>query len=147
MSQKVESNIFQQILKAKAKAIEAKRTPRTSIVPDGNCLFTIQSAKETSNPLLRIFKTFCLIKKISKEQLAFCHRLYYENLGNLPTEINTDMNNLFNALKKPAITVGVLHRLLDILGYTVVDVSYTIQKNDTKEIITIKSSDIDNINN
>ena len=145
MSKELGSSIFQQILQAKAKSVKAKRTPNTFTVTEGNCLFTIKDAKETDNPLLKIFKTFCLLKNISKEQLTFSHRLYFENLGNLPTEINTNINNLFTALKKPAITVGVLHKLLDILGYNVLEVSYTIQKKDTKEVLTIKSTDIDKL--
>lgn len=145
MSKETESNFWKQILQAKANSVKAKRTPTTFTVKEGNCLFTVKDAKETTHPLLRIFKTFCLLKNISKEQLTFSHRLYYENLGNLPTEINTNINNLFTALKKPAITIGVLNKLLDILGYNVLEVSYTIQKKDTKEVLTIKSTDIDKL--
>ena len=58
-----------------------------------------------------------------------------------PLAINTDKNNLRKAIERPAMTIKVMSKLLDIMGYRVVDIAYTIVNDATGERETFAYSD------
>lgn len=131
---------FTELFKIKAQTA-SKITRFRTTAKKGECMFTMRDAMNTLNPISRLFKLICVTKHITEDDLFDKHKTYCEQYGYLPINTNTDKHNLRKALAKPCMTVNVMDKLLDILGYAVMDIAYTIKDKSTGEISTFKYSD------
>lgn len=131
---------FRELLKQKADAVMVKvrerHTPRS-----GEKLFTAGEVMETLNPIARLFRMICVVNGITDDDLFDKHREYCEKISMLPTAINTDKHNLRKALAKPGMTINIMTKLLEILGFNVIDISYTLLNTKTGEIKKYSFSD------
>ena len=108
------------------------------------CLFTSKDVVDTLNPLARFFRMMCVDDNISKEMFFDMHKAHLEQLGLTPNLINIDKHNLIKALVKPSITMDVLSKTTEILGYRVLDMTYTVLDTHTGEVKTYSINHIPN---
>ena len=134
---------FRELFKLKTQAAAKSLRFRTT-AKKGECMFTMRDVMSTLNPISRLFKLICVKMHITEDDLFDKHRLYCDKYGFMPTATNTDKHNLRKALAKPCMTVNVMAKLLDILGYSIVDIAYTIKDRNSGEISTFKYSDTEN---
>ncbi len=135
---------FKKILEAKAQVVKAQARSR-AVARKGECLFTEKDTMDTLNPIARIFRLICRNTHVTEDDLFDKHRLYCSQLGFPPTQINTDKHNLRKALIKPCMTISVIEKLLTILGYNILDVSFKIQDQVSGEISTYSYSDAEKV--
>ena len=137
---------FRELLKIKIDQAQ-KHNRFKSLAKKGECMFTLKEAMDTLNPIARLFKMICIKKHVTEDELFDKHKLYCEEkLGIMPTQTNTDKHNLRKALAKPSMTVNVMAKLLEILGYNIVDISYTIMDKETGKIEEFKYTDTELFN-
>ena len=131
---------FRELLKTRAEEVMVKVRER-HVPTNGEQLFTAGEVMETLNPIARLFRMICVVNNITDEDLFERHREYCERITMMPTAINTDKHNLRKALAKPGMTINIMTKLLDILGYNVIDISYTLMDTKTGDIKKYSFSD------
>lgn len=131
---------FKELLKMKTQAASKSLRFRTT-AKKGECMFTMRDVMSTLNPIARLFKLMCVKMHITEDDLFERHKEYCDKYGYLPTATNTDKHNLRKALAKPCMTVNVMAKLLDILNFSIIDISYTVRDRSTGEVVTYKYSD------
>ena len=131
---------FKELLKKRATSVMSQVRQR-KIVHTGEPLFTAGEVMNTLNPIARLFRMICVLNHVTTDDLFDKHKEYCERISMMPTAINTDKHNLRKALAKPCMTIGVMTKLLDILGYNLVDISYTLLNTKNGEVTTFSYSD------
>ena len=131
---------FKELLKKRAFSVMTQVRQR-KVVHTGEPLFTAGEVMNTLNPIARLFRMICVLDHITTDDLFDRHKEYCERISMMPTAINTDKHNLRKALAKPCMTIGVMTKLLDILGYNLVDISYTLLNTKNGEVTTFSYSD------
>lgn len=135
---------FNTMLQHKSRLF-AQQTRINRATRRGQCLFTLDDVRNTSNPIAKIFKYICIDRGITEEIFSEAHRKYFEMVGTLPTQINTDKHNLLRTIQKPTLTVKVLEKILTVLDFDIRDISYTLYHNPTGVIKTYRVSDADTL--
>lgn len=118
-----------------------KEVPIKVHVKQGNPIFNIKDICSTINPIARLARMFLVDNDITDDEFDQRHREYCEAQGMFPNMINTDKNNQKKAILKNRMSVTTFEKLADILGYKIVDVSYTLQDSTTGEIKIYKTSE------
>ena len=118
-----------------------KEIPIKVHVKQGKSIFNIKDICSTINPIARLARMFLVDNDITDDEFDQKHREYCESQGMFPNMINTDKNNQKKAILKNRMSVTTFEKLADILGYRILDISYTLQNSTTGEIKTYKISE------
>lgn len=123
-------------------AEEASAVRASLLVHDGKPIFRPESLLETVNPIARLVRLIFLDQNITEEYFREVHSEIERAEGKLPKDVNTIRNNLLKALSKERMSVPQFERILTILGFNILDITYALLDSRTGEVRSYSLSDI-----
>ena len=124
---------FQSQIEKKMASLD-KEVPIKVHVKQGDPIFTPKDICTTINPIARLARMFIVDNDVTTDEFDQCHSEYCKAQGMFPNMINTDKNNQKKAILKNRMSVTTFEKLTDILGFKIINLTYTLQDCKTGEI-------------
>ena len=124
-------------------AINSKYRPtRTKlVVSTGTPIYTVKDILCALNPIAKLIRMIFIDNVITHEEFDSAYKTTGMMEGKLPKDIATVKNNALKALVKDRISVTQFEKILQILGFKILNINYTLQNIKTGEIKEYKLSD------
>ena len=108
----------------------------------GDPIFTKHDLYTTYQPLARIMRLIFIEDRITKAKFDALHRQKLQESFMPTNQISYSKNNMIRTLTQPDITWNFFDKVMPVIGYNIIDVAITIQREDTKEVRTVSTSDV-----
>lgn len=114
----------------------------TVVAKQGQPLFTVESLKETYNPLAQLIRLYCIRKNITKEDLFDMHQKYCMGSDLLSNAIGYDRHNTKKTLMLPDVTFSFTEKFFRIMNSDITNLTITLRNRETGLIEELSVNDV-----